>query len=270
MDIDITSWMNLLIRWFHVILGITWIGQTYLFNWLERRMEALPAGAEEEGVSGQLWMVHSGGFFKVQKLTKPQVMPTTLHWFKWEAGLTWVSGIGLLILVYYHGGLLLDYDSPLSQTMAIALSIAFILGGWLAYNILLRLPFTVDERAMLALSFASVIGAAYLLDMAFSSRATYMHIGAMFGTIMGANVRDHILPAQRQMLAATEAGEQPDMTLAKKASRASKHNTYMSVPLVFVMLSSHFPTITYGNDLALPILGGLVLFGWGGAKLMRG
>ena len=270
MELDFSAWLQLLTRWFHVVLGVTWIGQTYLFNWLERRMEAPPEGSAGEGVSGELWMVHSGGFFKVQKLTRPQVMPTTLHWFKWEAALTWLSGILLLILVYYQGGLLLQYDAEMGNTAASMLSLALLAAGWLVYLLIWRLPFAKNEIVGGAISFAAIMVLAYLLSPIYSSRALYMQIGAIFGTIMAANVWLRILPAQRQMLAATEAGEEPDMTKGAWAAQGSKQNTYMSVPLIFLMISSHFPTITYGSDMALPVLGGLILAGWGGAKLMRG
>ena len=269
MDIDLNSWLNLLLRWFHVILGITWIGQTYLFNWLERRMEA-PLGDGQDNISGQVWMVHSGGFFKVEKQARPAIMPQKLHWFKWEAALTWISGMLLLALVYYAGGLMLDYDSELSNAAAIGLSLGILVGGWILYDLALRLALMDNDLLVAAVAWLAVLVLAWAMQDLFSSRAVYMQVGALFGTVMAANVWLRILPAQTQMLAATQAGLAPDMALGARAKRASKHNTYMSVPLIFIMIGSHYPTIAYGSDASLAVLGGLILVGWAGAKIMRG
>lgn len=269
MEFDLSSWLNLFLRWFHVILGITWIGQTYLFNWLEKTLTPPPEGSGKRNVSGELWMVHGGGFYLVEKQTVPEIMPRTLHWFKWESALTWISGMLLLFVVYYAGGIMVEIDSELSPAAATGIGLGTLAVGWLAYDLLTRLKALRNDVVVAVVAFPLVLVIAYLLGTVLSARAATMHIGAMFGTIMAANVWLRILPAQRQMLAATRAGEEVDMTLALRAKRSSKHNTYMSVPLIFVMLSSHYPTITYGNDHNIIILGALILLGWGGAHLMR-
>ncbi len=272
-------------RWFHVVLGITWIGQTYLFNWLERRLTP-PADPEaKENVAGELWMVHSGGFYLVEKQAAPEIMPRTLHWFKWESALTWISGMVLLFIVYYLGGALLESDSTLGPAAATGLGLGVLVGGFAVYELLWRSPLGRNEVVGAALSLLLVLGLAYALASVFSGRAVYMHVGALFGTIMTANVWMRILPAQRRMLAAAKGeghrlpkdrdkvrrgkGEH-DPALAARARQATKHNTYMSVPLIVLMIGSHFPVSTYGSGQPWLVLGVLILVGWGAAKFMRG
>ena len=262
--------LNLLIRWFHVIVGITWIGQIYLFNWMEKTLPKEIDSQAGKNVVGQLWMVHGGGFYFVEKQKIPQVIPRTLHWFKWETALTWISGMFLLIIVYYMGGAMLEGDSEMADSTANIISLGILLLSYAVYYLLWSSPLGRNEIVGSAISFLITIALFIGLDHIFSSRAAMMHIGAAFGTIMTANVWMIILPAQRQMIAATEKGERPDMSLAGKARRCSKHNTYMSIPVIFIMISNHFPTITYGNNHNWLILGGFILFGWLAAKWMRG
>ena len=269
MSLDLNEWLNLFLRWFHVIAGITWIGQTYLFNWLERVLEA-PSGAKSKpNISGELWMVHGGGFYLVEKQKWPEIMPRRLHWFKWEAGLTWITGVLLLGIVYWAGAPLLDYASPLSRIQGVAISLAVLVGGWIAYNLVWSSVLGRNEAVGTAACWLLVVALAYGLDRVLSDRAAYLHIGAMFGTIMVANVWMRIIPSQKKMMAITEAGGTPDPTLGARAKRASKHNTFMSVPLMFTMISNHFPATTFGQEHAPLILGGMVLIGWVGAKLIR-
>ena len=268
MDINVSEWLNLLVRWFHIIAGITWIGQTYLFNWMERRLT--PAtGPGRDNVMGQLWMVHGGGFYLVEKQREPELMPRLLYWFKWESALTWISGFLLLVIVYWTGGVLVDLQSGISEAGGIAISVSVLVAGWVGYNMVWRSPLGRNEIVGAAVSWLLVVGLVQLLNGRLSSRAAYLHVGAMFGTIMAANVWLRILPAQRQMLAATKAGDAVDMTLAARARQCSKHNTYLSVPLIAIMISNHFPTATYGSHDSALVLGGLTLVGWGAAKVMR-
>ncbi len=262
--------LNLLFRWFHIIAGISWIGQTYLFNWMEKTLPKEIDPEAGDNVSGQLWMVHGGGFYLVEKQKTPKIMPRTLHWFKWEAALTWISGMFLLIIVYYMGGLMLEPDSEMSELTASFIGIGVLIIGYVAYQLLWSSPFGKNEIVGSAMSLILIIALFIGLDQLFSSRAAMFHIGAAFGTIMAANVWMIILPAQRKMIAAVENKESPDMTLAAKAKRCSKHNTYMSVPVIFIMISSHFPVTTYGNTHNWLILGGFILIGWLAAKWMRG
>ena len=268
MNMEVQEWLNLLARWVHVIAGVMWIGQTYLFNWMERVLTP-PEGAGKENIAGELWMVHGGGFYLVEKQKWPELMPRVLHWFRWEAMLTWLSGMVLLGVVYWAGAPLLEYGSDLSRPAGIAISISVLVFGWLAYDFLWSTPLGRHEALGAAVSWVLVTALAWGLSHVLSDRAVYLHIGALFGTIMVANVWMRILPSQRKMIAITEAGGTPDQTLAARARRCSKHNTYMSVPLIFTMISNHFPATTFGRDCGWLILGGFILVGWGAAKVIR-
>jgi uncharacterized membrane protein len=255
------DWANLLLRWLHVFSGILWIGQTWLFMWLDRRIEDAV-----QNPGGQLFMVHSGGFYVVEKRPGLQAMPKTLHWFKWEAALTWASGVALLVVVYYLGGLLQEPDSELGQGAAIAIGLALLPVAWLVYDALFRF---VPTRAAAPVAFTLIVALAFGLEKVFSARAAYMHVGAALGTIMAANVWARILPAQQAMVASIRAGLPPDLTLGARAKERSKHNTFIVVPLVMIMLSNHFPTLTYAHDQPWAMLGALTLLGWAAAWLYR-
>lgn len=269
------DWLHLLIRWFHVVVAVAWLGQTWLFSWMDRSLEPLaPSEQEGEGggqgsVEGRLWMVHSGGFYRVdkQKLV-PARMPATLHWFKWEAALTWLSGFALLWIVYYLGGAIVAFDSPVTTGQGIAIGLAALVAGWFVYDLVWRSPLGRREPLGAAVCFALIVAAGWLLTRYLSARAAYLHVGALFGTIMTANVWLRILPAQRQLVAATRVGAPADPALAARAKQRSKHNTYLSVPVIFLMISSHFPITTYGHRLNWLVLGVLVLLGWAGRKVM--
>jgi uncharacterized membrane protein len=265
-DPYVNEWLNLLARWFHVFAGILWIGTTYFFTWLDGRLteeERAPNGARAE-----VWMVHSGGFYVVQKEKKPGTRP--LHWFRWEAALTWLSGMVLLVLVYYMGGALLDKDvRDISLGAGVGIGLGLLVVAWFVYDLMVQSPLGKNELLFAAISYVLVVAVAFGLAQVFSGRAVYIHVGAMFGTIMAANVWMRILPTQRRMIAATKEGRTPDANLAARAKLRSKHNTFMVVPLVFTMISNHFPSTTYGDKYNWAILSILVLLGWGAAKLIR-
>ncbi len=256
-----TDWANLLLRWLHIFAGILWIGQTWLFMWMDRHLEdAL------ENPGGQLHMVHSGGFYVLEKKPGLAQMPKTLHWFKWEAALTWATGLALLVVVYYMGGLLQEPDAELSQGKAIAIGLLLLPVAWKLYD---TLWLFVPTRIGAPVCFALIAGLAWALGQVFAARAAYMHVGAALGTIMAANVWERIIPAQRAMVEAIRAGRPPDLTLGARAKERSKHNTFIVVPLVLIMISNHFPTLTYAHDYAWAMLGGLTLLGWGAAWVYR-
>jgi len=255
------DWTNLLLRWLHVFLGILWIGQTWLFMFLDRRLEDAT-----ENPGGQLFLVHSGGFYVVEKRPGLAQMPKTLHWFKWEAALTWATGLALLAVVYYMGGLLQDYDAELDPSAAIAIGLALLPLAWIVYDTLWRF---VQTPVAAPVSFALIVALAWGLGQVFSARAAYIHVGAALGTIMAANVWMRILPAQRAMVESIRAGLPPDLSLGGRAKERSKHNTFIVVPLVMIMLSNHFPTLTYAHDQAWAMLGALTLVGWAAAWLVR-
>jgi uncharacterized membrane protein len=270
MSFSLGEWLNLAVRWFHVFAGILWIGQTYFFTWLDGRLSAEEEAAKSAGPAAQVWMVHSGGFYVVEKQKVPELLPRTLHWFRWEAGLTWLSGMVLLVLVYYMGGVLVDDSvANISVAMGVLIGVGVLMLSWVVYDRLVQSPLGKSEPLFAAVSFLLVVGIAYGLTHVLSGRAAYIHVGAMFGTIMAANVWMRILPAQRKMVAALQEGKTPDATLAALAKLRSKHNTYMVVPVVFIMLSNHFPTATYGNSYNWIILSALILVGWGAAKIIR-
>ena len=257
------DWANLLLRWTHFIAGIAWIGSSFYFIWLDRTLTAPPI--PRPGVEGDLWMVHSGGFYQVEKRRPaPGEVPPILHWFKWEAMLTWITGISLLVLVYYlSGAYLLDPSTArIGRGTAIALGIGLLVLGWLIYDWLWRSALARQPGVAGAISLALLSGVTVLLCRLFSGRAAYMHVGSLLGTIMVANVWMRILPAQQQMLDATRAGRPADFTLGERAKQRSVHNSYMTFPLLFIMLSNHYPA-TYASSTNWLIL--LLLFVAGAA-----
>jgi len=258
MDPFYSEWLNLLVRWFHVFAGILWIGSTWYFTWLDRTLHASPEG---------VWMVHSGGFYLVKKQADPKVDPSKLHWFRFEALFTWLSGLVLLGIVYYAGGLM--EDSAIAPGPAIACGIGLMIAGWFVYDLFWMSPIARQPVVGAVLSYLALVALAYGLTQLFNGRAAYIHLGAMMGTIMALNVWVRILPAQKKLVASIARGEPPDPVLADRAKNRSKHNTFIILPVVMTMISNHFPTATYGNHYAVVVLGALILVGWGAAGLLR-
>lgn len=256
------EWLNLVLRWFHVIAGISWIGSSFYFMWLDKHIE--PPTKPDPDVAGSLWMVHSGGFYRVEKryLAAGQV-PQNLHWFKWEAAFTWLSGFVLLIVVYHLGGIAIDSSNP-NQTegLAFAVGMGVLVLSWVVYDLLWVSPLGEKTKLASALSFALLVATSYSLNFFMGGRAAYIYTGAIMGTLMVANVWMRILPAQRQMIAATQKGETRDLTLGERAKKRSVHNNYMTLPVVFIMISNHFPS-TYGNDRNWLVLAVIMLAGAG-------
>ncbi len=254
-----SEWLNLFVRWFHVVAGVFWIGQTAFFSWLDTRMKL---ETDPETGQARVWMVHSGGFYKVDKLAVPEEMPKLLHWFKWEAAFTWLSGIFLLALVYHMGGLLVEYDSEVSVGAASALGFGVLILGWVVYDLLWTSPLARHEVLATGISLALLVGCAWLLSQVLSGRAAYIHIGALMGTIMTGNVWMRILPGQRRMVAAVKEGREADLRLGKIAKNRSRHNTFMALPVIFIMISNHFPTTSYGHRLNWVFLAGYIVLGF--------
>jgi uncharacterized membrane protein len=270
-DPTVSEWLNLILRWTHVFAGIMWVGTTYYFTWLDARLTEEEKAAANTGNAAQVWMVHSGGFYVVERRKVPDLVSRTLHWFKWEAGTTWLSGFALLIVVYYlGGGALIDHDvRDISLGAAVGVGIAVIVVGWLVYDVLMLSPLGRNELLFAVIAYALIVGIAFSLTQVFSGRAAYIHVGATLGTIMAANVWMRILPAQKKMIAALKEGRKPDERLAAQAKLRSKQNTFMAVPVVFIMISNHFPGVTYGERYNWIILAVLVLAGWIAAKFIR-
>ena len=271
LDPTLSEWLNLLFRWVHVFAGIMWVGTTYYFTWLDARLTEEEKAAANTGVTPQVWMVHSGGFYVVERRKVPDLVSRTLHWFRWEAGTTWLSGFALLVLVYYlGGGVLVDPDvRDLSVGVAIAIGIGVIVGGGILYDVMMMSPLRRNEKLFAAVAYVFIVALSFGLTRIFSARAAYIHVGALFGTIMAANVWMHILPAQKKMIAALNEGHKPDERLSAQAKLRSKQNTFMAVPVVFIMISHHYPGVTYGDRYNWIILSILILLGWIAAKFIR-
>ena len=267
MTIDWNEWLNIAVRWIHVFAGIMWVGATYFFTWLDLQFHKTSQRTSGDNLDNQVWMVHSGGFYLVDKQKNPKMMPGKLHWFKWEAFITWLSGIVLLLLVYYVGGLMVDDN--MDETVPMIAGIATLVLGWPVYDVLWNSKLAHNEVAGAVVSYVLLVGVIYFLTHMMGGRAAYMHFGAMMGTLMMLNVWMRILPAQRKMVKALNEGREPDLTLGTRAKMRSKHNTYMAVPVVFIMISNHYPVTSYGDEWNWVILSVLILVGWGAAMVIR-
>ena len=262
------EWVNLLGRWVHMITGIAWIGASFYFIWLDNSLET-PKSSEDsaKGVSGEVWSVHGGGMYHAQKYKlAPAVMPEHLHWFKWEAYTTWISGMFMLALMYWYGAEIYLIDpgvAALSRPVAIAIGIAVIAIGWLAYNWLCESDFGKNENTMAAILFVALSILAFLLCQVFSGRGAFMHFGSMLGTIMVGNVFFVIIPGQKDLVLAKQEGRDPDPIHGIRGKQRSVHNTYFTLPVLFVMISNHY-AMTYGHKynwlilIALTLIGALV------------
>ncbi|HYO48195.1 MAG TPA: urate hydroxylase PuuD [Gemmatimonadota bacterium] len=256
------EWLELGTRWLHVIAGIAWIGTSFYFIRLNAVLA--PPAEPAEGVEGEAWEVHGGGFYRVAKYrVAPGEMPRELHWFKWEAYATWLSGVSLLVLVYYLAAdtFLLDPGvAEIGSGAGIAIGVGSIVAGWLVYEALCRSPLVERPALFAAFGLALATGVAWALSQSLSGRAAYMHVGAAIGTMMVANVFLVIIPAHRDLVDAVESGRAPDARVGLAAARRSLHNNYLTLPVVFVMISNHYP-ITYAHPLGWLILGTLGLIG---------
>lgn len=264
----VVEWLNLLGRWAHMITGVAWIGASFYFIWLDDSLEP-PKSADDaaRGVGGEVWSVHGGGFYHAQKYrVAPPELPPTLHWFKWEAYTTWISGMFLMGLVYYYGAEVALIDPlvrDLSQGWAIAVGLAFIAGGWIVYDGLCRSPLGNDTAVLAAILAVLVAAAAWGLCQLFSGRGAFIHFGAMLGTIMVANVFVVIIPGQKELVRAKLEGRAPDPKYGLMGKQRSLHNTFFTLPVLFAMIANHYAFATghawnWAILIALTVAGGLV------------
>ena len=265
MESFLLDWLQLGVRWLHMITGIAWIGASFYFVWLNnnvRRPEEPNASDGEK--DGELHAIHGGGFYRVQRYAlAPKELPRDLHWFKWEAYTTWLSGITLLVLVYYLNPQVYLIDNAIAKIgswQAIGIGIGFIIAGWIVYDLLQRSPVGKSQLAFGTIFFALVIFAAWYLCQTFGGRAAYLHIGAMLGTIMVANVFFVIIPSQRELVTAKEQGRAPDKKIAEMAKNRSLHNNYITLPVLFLMISNHYP-MTFSHPYNWAILAAIALGG---------
>jgi uncharacterized membrane protein len=258
-----TDWLDLLTRWLHVIAGIVWIGSSFYFIALDNHLRPPKGAGAEEGVGGESWEIHGGGFYRIHKYTvAPRELPEPLHWFKWEAYTTWLSGFALLVILYYFHAdtYLIDKSvAHLSTWEAILISVGLLAAAWFVYDGLCRV---LGARPLvLATTLLALITlAAWGISHLFSGRATYIQIGAMIGTMMVGNVFFVIIPAHRELVRAKQEGREPDPVWNERAKLRSVHNNYLTLPVVFTMLSNHFP-FTYGHSYSWLILVVLLVIG---------
>lgn len=264
MSAYIIDWLNLLLRWGHLITGIAWIGSSFYFVWLDNSLEEPSQDNQQKGFGGQLSSIHAGGFYEVGKYKlAPQVLPDNLHWFKWEAYSTWLTGFFLLVLMFYVGAEVYLIDAakmPLSVPQAIGVSLATLVGGWLVYDTLCRSPLAKNTVLLASVLLVLITALSWALHQLISDRAAYLHIGALMGTCMAANVFFVIMPGQRALVAAVAAGEVPDMKYAIASKVRSVHNNYVTLPVLFLMISNHYP-MTYGHEFGWLVLIAILLIG---------
>ena len=249
MELIIQDWLSLLLRWLHIITAIAWIGGSFFFIWLDlslRRKEGM-----DKGVQGDTWMVHGGGFYHAEKwLVAPANLPKELHWFKYESYFTWLSGFALMAVIYYWGAetYLIDRSvMDMSVSVAISISVLGLYGGWAVYDLLCRSALGKNTGTLAISVFVFLVVASWGYGEVFSARAAFLHVGALIATIMTANVFFIIIPNQKKVVAALTAGETPNPNLGIQAKQRSTHNNYLTLPVLFMMMSNHYP-FTYSNE----------------------
>ncbi|MGB0937889.1 MAG: urate hydroxylase PuuD [Colwellia sp.] len=262
MDPYLNEWLNLIIRFAHVITGIAWIGASFYFVWLDNHLVNPPQWKKDKGIGGDLWAIHGGGFYEVAKYKlAPEKMPKTLHWFKWEAYSTWITGFLLMTLMFYVGAETYLIDSrvaDLTQMEAILYGLGSIAVGVGTYEILVRTKLRNHGLILgiILLVFATALS--YGLTQIFSARGAYMHMGAIIGTIMAGNVFFGIMPSQRALVKAVEEGSAPNPAFGLNAKVRSTHNTYTTLPIIFIMISNHYP-MTFNHSMNWLVLMAIVL-----------
>lgn len=260
----VQEWLNLIVRWAHVLFGIAWIGASFYFIFLENSLNRTEGLRND--IAGNLWAIHGGGFYYVEKYKlAPGELPKKLHWFKYEAYFTWLTGILLLIIVYYTNArsyLINESILNLSVTQAISISLGTIIGSWFLYDLLCKSALRHYKQLFALTGFLLMVGISYFLSHVFDGRAAFIHVGALLGTIMVGNVFFIIIPSQKALVRAAIEGKPLDESLGKNAGLRSLHNNYITLPVIFIMISNHFPS-TFGNNYNWAILTGITIAGAG-------
>ena len=258
----LSEWLNLLLRWAHIMLGIGWIGASFFFIWLDQSLRKRPGQAE--GIAGESWMVHGGGFYKTDKFSvAPDTLPEELHWFKHEAYFTFITGFLLMVVIYYFGAeaYLIDRGKiDLAPWQAIAISVGSLIVGWVIYDQLCKSPLGSKTGPLAIAVFLLIAAATFLYNAVFTDRAAFLHIGAFIGTIMAVSVFGVIIPNQKKVVADLMAGRKPDPALGLQAKQRSLHNNYLTLPVIFMMVSNHYPTV-FSHPWAPMIALGIVVAG---------
>ncbi len=264
MDPYLTDWLDILLRWLHVVAAIVWIGTSFYFVALDNHLRPPKRRDDPEGdVGGETWEIHGGGFYRVQKFrVAPERLPEPLHWFKWEAYTTWLSGFALFVVLYYVNAetyLVSRQVADIGKWTAIGASVGLLALAWVVYDVLCRVLGGSDALVAVAVAVFTV-AAAYGTSQLFSPRAAYIQVGAMLGTMMAGNVLFNIIPAHRELVAAKKAGREPDPAPGIQAKQRSVHNNYLTLPVVFAMISNHFP-VAYGHERSWLVLLALMAIG---------
>ena len=258
----LAEWLSLFLRWAHIVAAIGWIGSSFYFMWLDSSLKR--AANLPDGVKGENWTVHGGGFYHTVKyMVAPEKMPDDLHWFKWESYSTWMTGFALLVVTYWWGAerMLIDPAvAELSPAQAIALSAFSLVAAWAFYDWLCKSPLKETPDRLFAVLFTAICAAAFLLGEAFSARAAFLHVGAMIATIMSANVFLVIIPNQKIVVADLKAGRTPAADYGEIAKLRSTHNNYLTLPVIFMMISNHYP-MTFGHEWSVVIVAAVLGLG---------
>lgn len=266
MDVQIADWLSLTLRWLHIIFGAAWIGTSFYFNWLNNHVRPVASGPPPEGVDGELWSVHGGKFYQVVKYkVAPPKLPETLHWFKYEAYFTWITGFALLSVVYYLEPTAYLVDTTvrdMNPYVAISIGVGTLVVGWIGYHAICKSPLGKRPVPLALIGFTLLTGVAFGLTQVFGSRAAYMHFGALIGTLMAWNVFFVIIPNQKVVVGAMTEGKEPEARLGEEGAQRSLHNNYFTLPVLFIMVSNHYP-MTFGHEWNWAILAAISLIGAG-------
>lgn len=262
MDIAVMDWAAMLFRWLHITTGIAWIGSSFFFVFLDLSLRK--HSGLGKGVSGDSWMVHGGGFYHSQKyMVAPEHMPKELHWFKYEAYFTWISGVALMGIMYYWGAesFLIDSEKiDFEPWQAIAVSLMFMVFGWIFYDLICKSPLGEKTSTLAICVFVLIVASSWGLLEIFSGRAAFLHVGAIVGSMMVGNVFFVIIPNQKRVVAALKAGEDPDPALGIQAKQRSTHNNYLTLPVLLMMISNHYPVL-FGQAHSWVIIALILLVG---------